>query len=108
VGRTPKRNKPATTTISISVELRERIHQNKWRGVTCDEFLDKVVSEWLDHKENSQILKLTNELLEKRIEEYDQTLTELKSIGNVQTIEELKSKLYYIQDESERAIPIRN
>ena len=94
MGRSRKPNKPVATTISISVDLRDRIHQQKWHGNTYDEFLDKVLSEWVDLKDAIQYEKIVNELVTKQKEQYEGDLNELKSIAKVRTFEELKSKLH--------------
>lgn len=108
MGRPPINNKPPTTTVLISKDLWGRIRQKKWKGTTMDQFLSKVFTEWIDHKDAFQILELTNQSLEKRIEDYDQTLDELKTIANVQTIVELKSKLYRLNHLTEQTSYVTN
>ena len=96
MGRSRKPNKPAATTISISVDLRDRIHQQKWHGSrqTISDLSHKVLSEWVDLKDAIQYEKIVNELVTKQKEQYEGDLNELKSIAKVRTFEELKSKLH--------------
>lgn len=89
MGRLRKRNKPVTTTISISVNLWERIHEKKWRGETNDQFLNKVFSEWVDLTEAYSVLQVTLELAQSKNQEYEQKIFELNSrLHKVESTEE--------------------